>query len=172
MYCETLFKLRRAIQNKQRGKLSKGIVFCTIMHIPTRRISLRFSSTIFSGTYSRICPTLRIWHHPISMHFPPFNVILRENGKPLFRWSRTVCIHSSQSRRHRSMLKASQNSSHDTRNVLITSVLTFYFPYAILQGFSILKCISQSLHKESIDPVLSSTSCQYHLECLGDYVEN
>ncbi len=124
VYCETLFKLRRAIQNKRRGKLSKGIVFCTIMRIPTQSFSHRFSSTIFSGTYSRIRPTLWIWRYLISMHFPPFNVILQENGKPLFGRSRTVCIHSSQSRRHRPMLKASQNSSHDTRNVLNVSATT------------------------------------------------
>ncbi len=124
VYCEMLFKLRRAIQNKRRRKLSKGIVFCTIMRIPTRRVSHRFSLTIFSGMYSHIHPTLWIWCHPMSIHFPPFNVILRENGKPLFRWSRTVCIHSSQSRRHLSMLKASQNSSHNTRNVLNVSAIT------------------------------------------------
>ncbi len=56
---------------------------------------------------------------PSDFHaFSTLQLILRENGKPLFRWSRTVCIRSSQCRRHHSMLKASQNSSHNMRNVL------------------------------------------------------
>ncbi len=98
MYCEMLFKLCRAIQNKQRGKLSKGIVF---LHDNARPHMVRLTQIVLNDFQWDVFP------HPLyspdlapsDFHaFSPFNVILWENGNPLFRRSRTVCIHSSQSR--------------------------------------------------------------------------
>ncbi len=56
-------------------------------------------------------------------------------------------------------------------NVLITSVLTFNFPYVISRGLSILKCILPSLHKKSIVLVLSSTSYQYQPQVTTNYLK-
>jgi len=39
VYCETLHKLRRSIQNKRRGMLSKGVVLLTTKRCPTPRLA-------------------------------------------------------------------------------------------------------------------------------------
>ena len=59
-YCETLKKLRRAIQNKRRGKLSSKICFFMTTPACTRPIALESSWIILNGRCLIICRTVRI----------------------------------------------------------------------------------------------------------------
>ena len=59
-YCETMKKLRRAIQNKRRGKLSSKVLFFMTTPARTRPIALESSWIILDGRYLIIRRTVRI----------------------------------------------------------------------------------------------------------------
>ena len=59
-YCETVRKLRRAIQNKRRGMLSSGIVLCMTMRDLRPQLELLNCCNNFAGKFLTTHPTAPI----------------------------------------------------------------------------------------------------------------
>ena len=85
-YCATLRRLRKSIQNRRRGKLSRGIVLIheSDAHLPPGRH--RPCCMMHSiGTHLTILPTVRTWHHQTFTSFRRWRSTLLVNDLQMMR---------------------------------------------------------------------------------------